>query len=193
MLTILLIRSGTTDFGAQGRIQGTLDVPLNDEGQREVRAAAAQLVDESASVAALYSGPCLSARQTAEIVGQRLQLQPKTLNGLHNLNQGLWQGMLYDDVKSKQPRVYRQWLEKPETVCPPEGETLAAAAGRARQAIAKLAKKHKSGVIALVLSQPLACVVRSILRDEQLPCVCPTTYEETRLWEPIDLPVKVEA
>lgn len=193
MLTILLIRSGTTEFGAQGRIQGTLDVPLSDEGRREVRVAADQLVDESASITALYAGPCLSAQQTAEIVGERLKLPAKTLKTLHNLNQGLWQGMLYDDVKSKQPRVYRQWLEKPETICPPEGETLTAAADRARAAIAKLAKKHKSGVVALVLSQPLACVLRSVLRDEHLPCVCPTACTETRLWEPIDVPVKVEA
>ena len=40
MLTILLIRSGTTEFDAQGRIQGTLDVPLSDEGLRQARAAA---------------------------------------------------------------------------------------------------------------------------------------------------------
>jgi probable phosphoglycerate mutase len=193
MLTILLIRSGKTEFDAQGRIQGTLDVPLSEEGQRQVRAAADQLIDESASIAALYAGPDLSAQQTAEIVGDRLGLEAKTLKTLHNLNQGLWQGMLFDEVKSKLPKVYRQWLEKPETVCPPEGETLTAAAERARKALAKLAKKHKSGVIGLVLSQPLACVLRSVLRDEHLPCVCPTACTETRLWEPIDVPVKVEA
>ena len=33
-------------------------------------------------------------------------------------------GMLVEEVKQKQPRVYRQWLEHPETVCPPEGETV---------------------------------------------------------------------
>lgn len=193
MLTILLIRSGATEFDAQGRIQGTLDVPLSDEGQHQARAAADQLVDESASVTALYAGPCLAAQQTAEIVGDRLNLQHKTLKTLHNLNQGLWQGMQYDEVKSKLPKVYRQWLEKPETVCPPEGETLTAAADRARRAIAKLIKKHKSGVVGLVLSQPLACVMRSVLREEHLPCVCPSACAETRLWEPIDVPVKVEA
>lgn len=193
MLTILLIRSGKTEFDVQGRIQGTLDVPLSDEGQRQAHTAADELIDESASVTALYAGPDLSAQQTAEIVGDRLGLPPKTLKALHNLNQGLWQGMLYDDVKSKLPKVYRQWLEKPETVCPPEGETLTAAAARVRQAIAKLTKKHKSGVIGLVLSQPLACIVRSVLREEHLPCICPSDRVETRLWEPIDLPVKVGA
>lgn len=193
MLTILLIRSGKSEFDVQGRIQGTLDVPLSDEGQRQARAAADELIDESASITALYAGPDLTAQQTAEIVSDRLGLEAKTVKMLHNLNQGLWQGMLFDEVKSKLPKVYRQWLEKPETVCPPEGETLTAAADRVRKALAKLAKKHKSGVIALVLSQPLACVVRSVLREEHLPCVCPTGCTETRLWEPIDVPVKVEA
>lgn len=194
MLTILLIRAGRTEFDCQGRIQGTLDVPLSDEGRREANAAAEELLEKSASVTALYAGPCLSAQQTAEIVGEKLGLHHKTLAKLHNLDQGLWQGLLFDEVKSKQPKVYRQWLERPETVCPPEGETLTAAADRLKQALAKLTKKHKTGAIALVLAPPLAGVLRSILREEHLPCVCPSAAVEKPLWEPIEVPpVKVEA
>ena len=42
--------------------------------------------------------------------------------------------MLIDDVKRKQPKVYRQWQEQPEIICPPEGEMLseAQAAGASR-------------------------------------------------------------
>ena len=41
------------------------------------------------------------------------------------MNHGLWQGMIIDEVKRKQPKVYKQWQEHPENVCPPEGEMLA--------------------------------------------------------------------
>ena len=40
--------------------------------------------------------------------------------------------MLVSDVKAKQPKVYRQWQEQPETVCPPQGETLGDAEERLR-------------------------------------------------------------
>src|SRR5215213_2320310 len=72
MLTILLVRSGTTEFDAQGRIQGTLDVPLCDEGRRQAEATAEDLTARSTPIDALYAGPCLSAQQTAEIIGDRL-------------------------------------------------------------------------------------------------------------------------
>jgi len=187
MLTILLIRSGITEFDSQGRIQGTLDVPLCEVGRRQAESTADDLAARPTPIDALYTGPCLSAKQTAEILGEKLDLNPKTLKKLHNLDQGLWQGLLFDEVKSKQPRVYRQWQERPDTVCPPEGETLQQAGERLKKSLAKLTKKHKSGTIALVLAQPLASVLRSLLRDGQPPCLCHSATAGKPLWEPIEL------
>ena len=188
MLTILLIRSGITEFDSQGRIQGTLDVPLCEEGRRQAESTATDLAARPTPIDALYAGPCLSAQQTAEVVGEKLDLKPKTLKTLHNLDQGLWQGLLFDEVKSKQPRVYRQWQERPDTVCPPEGETLREATDRLKAAIAKLTKKHKTGTIALVLSQPLASVLRCMLQaGGQPPTLCQSACVGKPLWEPIEL------
>lgn len=188
MLTILLIRSGITEFDCQGRIQGTLDVPLCEDGRRQAVTIAEDLIERSASIDALYTGPCLCAQQTAEIIGERLKLKPKAIEALHNLDQGLWQGMLFDDVKTKQPKVYRQWQTAPDTVCPPGGETLQAAAERIKKALAKLTKKHKTGTIALVLSPQLASVLRSLLRQDQPPVVCPTAARtEAAMWEPLQV------
>ncbi len=188
MLTILLIRSGTTEFDAQGRIQGTLDVPLCEDGRRQAEATALELAARPAPIDALYAGPCLSAQQTAEIVGERLDLKHKTLKKLHNLDQGLWQGLLFEDVKSKQPKVYRQWHDRPDTVCPPGGETVQEATERLKESLGKLTKKHKGGTIALVLAQPLAGVMRSLLHHDQPPCLCTSAPATTKpLWEPIEV------
>lgn len=188
MLTILLIASGETEYDSQGRIQGTLDVPLSAEGQRQVQAAARQLLDQPVAIEALYAGPCRSAQETADILGQRLELKPKTLEKLHNLDQGLWQGLLFDEVKAKQPKVYRQWQERPDAVCPPEGETVGQARERLKAALARLTKKHKTGAIALVLAQPLASVMRSFLRQEETPEICHADCSQRPLWEPIEVP-----
>ena len=64
----------------------------------------------------------------------------------------------------------------------------AQAADRLKESLAKLTKKHKSGTIALVLAQPLASVLRSImLRDGQPPCLCLSATAGKSLWEPLEV------
>ena len=96
-------------------------------------------------------------------------MKVKTLDNLQNLDHGLWQGMLVKDVKTKQPKVYRQWQEQPATVCPPQGESVGDAEERLQSAVAKLVKKYKSeGLVAVVLPEPLASLLRHVLRHDEL-------------------------
>jgi phosphoserine phosphatase len=165
MFQILLIRPGTTEYDQQGRVQGTLDIPLCEDGRQEVAAMIGQLRQQP--ITAVYSSPSHSAQQTAEALAATLDLKVKTIDKFENLDHGLWQGMLVSDVKAKQPKVYRQWQEQPETVCPPQGETLCDAKERVQEALAKLMKKHKAeGLLALVVPEPLASVVRKVLRQD---------------------------
>ena len=161
MTRILLIRSGSTEFDEQGRIKGTLDIPLNFEGTAQI----AKLADELAGtpIDFIYASPCRCASQSAEVIAKARKLKVRTLDELQNLDHGLWHGKLIDEVKHSQPKVYRQLQEHPETVCPPEGEPVGAALDRVRAALQKLLKKHKSGTIAVVVPEPIASLVRSIL------------------------------
>ena len=167
MLRILLIRPGATEFDEQGRIQGTLDIPLSESGRDQtsdvVRGVKSEPID------AIYAAPSQAAEQTADALAASIGVKPKTLKELRNIDQGLWQGMLISDVKAKQPKVFRQWQEQPETVCPPRGESLLAAKSRVADVLRKLLKKHKlAGVIAIVAPEPLATVVRHVLCQDEL-------------------------
>ena len=166
MIQIVLIRPGSTDYNQQGRIQGTLDVPLNDQGNTEVARAIDQL--QSYQMEGIYYSPCESAQQTAKQIASALNLKTKKLDKLQNLDHGLWQGMLVDEVKRKQPKVYRQWLENPETICPPDGEMLAEARGRLQAVLIKLLNKHKEGIFGLVVPEPLATLVSCFLSDSDV-------------------------
>ena len=188
-LTILLIRAGRTEYDCQNRIQGTLDVPLSERGRVQVAAAAAELSEADLAVDAFYTGPCLSVRETAAALAPVLSVKPKAIPGLYNLNMGLWQGLLFADVKAKQPKVFRQWHEQPETVCPPEGESLADARQRLHQVLTKLAKKHKAGeTIAMLVSPPLATVLSGLLRDEAVGGFCQSADGGLRMWEKLAYP-----
>jgi len=191
MVQVLLIRPGATEYDQQGRVQGTLDVPLCEDGRQEVEKMVEELRGQP--VMALYVSPCQSATQTAEAIGAALNLKGKTIDKLQNLNQGLWQGLLVDEVKAKQPRVYKLWQEQPETVCPPQGETLGMARQRVQAALAKLLKKHKSdSLLAIVSPEPLASVIRNVLGSGEWGDLWHCANSKVR-WQLIDVPETVEA
>ncbi len=161
MLQLVLIRPGSTDYDVQERILGSLDIPLNERGLAEAAATVEQLRDKRIEI--IFSPTSQPSLQTAEIIAKALGIKLKKIERLENLNQGLWQGMLVEDVRHKQPKVYRQWQEQPENVCPPDGEMLSQADERVRAAIAKLLKRRKEGVIGLVLPEPLLSLARRFL------------------------------
>jgi broad specificity phosphatase PhoE len=166
MVQIVLIRPGATDYDEQGRILGTLDIPLSEQGIRD----AERIRDEvrPLQISAIYSAPGQSACQTATVIGDGLGLKIKKIDNLRNIDHGLWQGMLIEDVKRKQPKVYRQWQEQPGIICPPEGEMLSAARERVQTALSKILKKHKEGAIALIVPEPLAGVVQGQLSHREI-------------------------
>ncbi len=170
MLHIVLIRPGATDYTRNGRIQGSLDIPLAPEGVDEAKHLAAGL--KSYSLARIYACEGEPAEQTATLIGQELGVKVKVLDHLRNLDFGLWQGMLMDEVKRKQPRVYRQWQDHPDSICPPDGETLAEARARVRQALTRLARKHRRETVGLVAPEPLATLVVGVVEAK----------EQTGLW-----------
>jgi broad specificity phosphatase PhoE len=166
MVRLVLIRPGATDFDDQRRIKGCLDVPLNDNGVQQAQQAAMTIAE--ASIDAIYSSPCQSALQTAEILAKKKKLRVHSIEGLKNVNHGLWHGKLIDEVKQHQPKVYRQFQEHPEVCCPPDGEAIADAELRVKMAIAKILKKHKKGSVALVVGEPLASLVKHCLLQAEI-------------------------
>jgi probable phosphoglycerate mutase len=166
MVRIVLIRPGATEYVQQGRIQGILEVPLNEEGTNEAARISTELAGMGIDV--IYSSDSEHALQTAQAIATALDAKLKPLEGLRNLDHGLWQGMLVEEVKRKQPKVYRQWQDQPESICPPGGEMLSEAQERVRAVLAKLLKKHKNGIVGLVVPEPLASLVRAYLEQSSV-------------------------
>ena len=48
MTSLILVRHGETDWNAQRRIQGSTDIPLNENGRTQARETAERLRDELA-------------------------------------------------------------------------------------------------------------------------------------------------
>jgi len=166
MLQIVLIRPGSTDYDIEQRIQGSLSVPLNEEGSGEVDRLARELRGQG--IETVYAPASEPSHQTGRSLAGALGVKFKRLDRLQNLDHGLWQGMLVKDVKKKQPKVYKQWQEQPENVCPPEGEMLSDAEDRIRSCLSKLIKRHRVGTVGLVAPEPLASLVRRMVVQNEL-------------------------
>ena len=162
MTQVVLIRPGSTVYDEENRVQGILDIPLSERGRLEVVALAESLT--GITLAALYCGPGESVIRTAEAVGKVLGLRPKRVDDLRNLDQGLWQGLQVDELKRRHMRVFRQWLDAPLTICPPQGEDVELAMQRIKDALKPLVRRHKDEAIGLVAGEPIAQLIACHLR-----------------------------
>jgi broad specificity phosphatase PhoE len=107
---VLLARHGETDDNvAPLRFQGFTDTPLNDIGRRQ----AAELADEVAAraepVGSLWSSDLSRARETAEIVGERIGLTPTFDARLREGARGRWEGYRFEEIERAEPDRYAAW------------------------------------------------------------------------------------
>lgn len=179
MSTIVLIRPGCTDYDNQTRLLGTLEMPLNDAGVAQVSEIVRQLQHKGVRLEAIYSSPVDPACSTARAIAEAQQgVKVKELDELQNVDQGLWQGLPEADVRKRYPQFFRNGREKPQTICPPEGETLGDACERLQKVLNKAIRKHE--VLAIVASDPIASVIRCTLQDRGLTVSSCLSGEDNR-------------
>lgn len=103
-----IFRHGETDFNKQGRWQGCgVNLPLNDTGIRQAEALADKV--KGLGLEVIYSSPLIRAKQTAEIVANRLKREVRVLPELTEGCLGICEGMLKDDIAAKYPEKWAEW------------------------------------------------------------------------------------
>ena len=117
---ILLARHGETTFNAARRFQGhSPKAVLTERGIEQARELAELAAQED--LAALYCSPLERARQTARIVGDRIDLEPRVDARFAETETGEWTERLFDEVD---PELYAQWERAGEDWRFPGGESL---------------------------------------------------------------------
>jgi broad specificity phosphatase PhoE len=91
MTKLLLVRHGETDWNAEGRLQGQTDRPLSDFGRTQAHKLAGELAEEE--LEAIYSSDLARARETAEIVAERVGLPVLLDPDLREKDWGTWEGL----------------------------------------------------------------------------------------------------
>jgi probable phosphoglycerate mutase len=120
---LLLVRHGETDWNRQGRFQGQIDIPLNNNGLAQAEAARVFLAD--VPIQRAYTSSMARPRQTAEVILASHPGVPLiSTRGLMEIGHGLWEGCLESEIAAGWPDLLQDWKRAPETVQMPEGETI---------------------------------------------------------------------
>ena len=145
---ILAIRHGETAWNVDGRIQGQLDVPLNDMGRWQVHRLALAVADED--IAAIYSSDLLRALETAQAVARGSGDPVVTDAGLRERGFGTFEGLSYAEINARWPEMGERWRRRDPTFGAPGGETLNDFYARSIATASRLAALHPGQTIALV-------------------------------------------
>ncbi len=95
---IWMVRHGQTDWNLQRRIQGHTPTELNATGRAQAVFLANWLSAQSFS--AIWSSDLPRARQTAEIIGERLNLPVHTTTKLRERNLGAFEGKTWEEIRT---------------------------------------------------------------------------------------------
>ncbi len=145
---IIAIRHGETAWNVDTRIQGQLDIGLNETGHWQARRLAQALVDES--ITAIYSSNLVRAWDTARAISSVTGLTPQAHEGLRERDFGVFQGKTFTEIEAAWPEQALRWRKRDPLWTPQGGESLTTLRQRVAQAATELAQRHQGEQIVLV-------------------------------------------
>ena len=135
---LALIRHGQTDWNAEGLLQGSSDIPLNDVGRHQARDALMTLRSKPWDV--VVSSPLLRARETAALIADGLGIPlGDAYPGLAERDYGVLEGTPAADAIERWP--HRDY---------PGAETLDAVATRGEAALTAIAADFPADAVLAV-------------------------------------------
>ena len=158
MIRIILVRHGQTSWNRVDRFRGRQDLPLDATGRGQALAAG-RYIAASCPPSAVYCSPLMRAVETATAIGDACNLRPQPHPGLIDIDYGEWQGLTPAEAAERDPDLHRSWLQEPQAVHIPDGETLGDVRERAFSALQRIIAVHPDDTIVLVAHTVVNCVL----------------------------------
>jgi len=180
--TLYLIRHGATEGSDIKRYKGSIDVPLSENGQRQVEQLAECLnvssyksyMNNNGQFNAIYCSPLSRALKSAEIIAKKFGLTPIVVPDLRERNFGIWEGMSFDEIKERYPKEFEAWAGNPLKYSPIGGESTIEVRDRVIAALNKILDESThtaivahGGVNRIILCHIMGIPLENIFRIEQ--------------------------
>lgn len=145
---LCLVRHGETDWNAERRVQGQIDIPLNAKGWSQAAALARGLAAES--FAALYSSDLQRAVQTAEATAGLHRLPIRSDPALRERHYGVLQSLTAAEAQVSHPQASLRHAERDPDYAFEDGESLVVFQQRIRACLEELFHRHAGETILVV-------------------------------------------
>ena len=148
---ISAVRHGETAWNAVMRLQGQLDIDLNDLGRWQAERVGAALADSALQV--IYSSDLCRAHHTAQAIARHSGVAPADIRvhqGLRERCFGRFEGLTYAQVGELHPEDALRWKQRDPAWAPPGGESQTEVFARVQLALEAIAAQHPGEHIAIV-------------------------------------------
>src|SRR5690554_5843062 len=106
--TVVLWRHGRTEYNAAGRLQGQVDIALDEVGRWQAQQAAHDLAERHSPIRIVSSG-LSRAVATAQALAEAVGVQVETDVRLRERGFGDWEGLSAEEISSRWPDEYAVW------------------------------------------------------------------------------------
>ena len=184
---ILAIRHGETAWNVDTRIQGHLDIPLNETGQWQAQRLA-RVLAQGDPIDAIYSSDLLRAFETARAIAEATGAPLQAHTGLRERGFGSFEGQIYGELETLFPTDAELWRQRDPHWAPSGGESLTQVQERVSHTLHALASQHPGQQIVLVAHGGVMDQLYRLATGQSLQA--PRTWELTNtavnrlLWTP---------
>lgn len=172
-----LIRHGEVITAGVPRYNGHADVALSERGKDQYRAMAERLAD--VPLAAVYCSDLSRCVWGAELIAHTHDLAPRLHRELRELHIGDWEGLTWDEIKSRWPREWADRLADIVNYRVPGGESTRDLHDRAVPTLRNIIARHPGeevlivghgGMNRVLLLDAMGAPLSSLFRIEQSFC-----------------------
>jgi len=174
--TLYLIRHGETEGSDAKRYKGSIDVPLSEQGIRQVEQASLFIAEhlrnyplsrhqsylrdahkealdgeeEHERLKAVYTSDLSRAVKSGEIIAAPHRIIPESIPELRERNFGIWEGMSFIEIRDQYPEEFNAWVNSPVKFSPAGGESTYEVKKRVLRAMKNILSSHRGETIAVV-------------------------------------------
>jgi alpha-ribazole phosphatase len=159
-----LVRHSQTPWSRTGRYLSRTDLVPTPFGLLQARAVGYRL--RRLPITAIVHADLRNSAEMARVIAEMNSRTPTVIaaSTWRDADQGLWEGLTYQDVLYRYPLEARAHFADSWAVAPPGGETYRAASARVLSAWKDIQRQHDGGRVVIVThALPIQLVVRDVL------------------------------
>jgi len=170
VISLVLVRHARTGYNTEGRLQGSLDVPLGEDGLEQAERVARRVVDEYGTTLAVATSPLQRSSQTADAMAALIGIgRAERDERFTQRPYGAWEGHTWDEVREQWPAEYAARRAGLDPAIPGWGDSDGVADRVAAGLRDRAAEAARTGVPTTVIVSHGSAIMLGVARLLSLP------------------------